>query len=76
MNDAEASLLRHGNRHVRLGHRVHGGADDRNIQPDVARDLGLRVGVRGHDFGMRRQEQNVVECEGFGNGKMDHRILD
>ena len=57
MNNAEPALLRQGNRHVRLGHRVHGGADDGNIQADVARELGLRVGLAG----------TTSECAGSSN---------
>jgi hypothetical protein len=48
MDDAQAALLRQRDRHVRLGDRVHGGADDGNVQADVARELRLGVGLRGN----------------------------
>ncbi len=32
VNDADAAGLRHGDRHVGFGHRVHGRSDDRDIQ--------------------------------------------
>jgi hypothetical protein len=74
MDDAEASLLRHGDGHVRLGNRIHGGADDGNVQPDVARKLGLGIGVGGHDSGMGREQQYVVKCEGFGYWEVNHNF--
>ena len=75
VNDAEAALLRQRNRHVRFGHRIHGGADDGNIQADVARELRLRVGIRRNHIGTRRQQKNVVKSKSFRNGKMNHRFF-
>ena len=31
VDDANAAGLRHGDRHLGLGHRVHGGRDDREV---------------------------------------------
>ena len=72
MNDAQPTLLRERDSHVRLGDCVHGGADDGNIQADVAGELRLRVGVSRHNVGAGRQQQNVIKSEGLGNGKMNH----
>ena len=55
MDDAEAALLGERDGHVGFGDRIHGGADDGDVEADVARDLSLRVGVGGHDFGARRE---------------------
>ena len=75
MNDSEAALLRQCNRHVRFGHGVHGGAHDRNIQADVARELGLRVGLRGNNVGTRGQQQDIVKSKSLRNRKMNHKCL-
>ena len=32
VDDADAAGLRHGDRHVRFGHRVHGRGDDRDVE--------------------------------------------
>jgi hypothetical protein len=45
MNNPDPALLRQRNRHVRFGDGIHGGADDGNVQADLARELGLRAGV-------------------------------
>ncbi len=46
VHDSQAALLRQRNRHARFGHRIHGGADQGNVQADVAGELNLGV-----DFG-------------------------
>ena len=75
MNDAESALLGERDGHVRFGNGVHGGADDGNIQADVAGELRLRVGLAGNDIGTGGQQQNVVKSEGFRDGKMNHKCL-
>src|ERR1700733_828513 len=72
MDDAESALLRERDGHVRLSDRVHGGADNGNIQMNIARDLSLRAGGGGHNFGTRGNEEDVVESKGFGNWEMNH----
>jgi hypothetical protein len=46
MNDAESALLGQRDGHVRFGDGVHGGADDGNIQADVAGELQVWVRVK------------------------------
>ena len=72
MNDAESALLRERDRHVRLGDGVHGGADDWDIEMNIARDLSLSAGAGRHNFGAGGNEEDVVESEGFGNWEMNH----
>src|SRR5699024_2740045 len=43
VNDANATGLSHGNGQARLGHGVHGGGRQRNIEPDVASDASGQV---------------------------------
>ncbi len=41
----------------------------------MLREIWVWVFVSGrHNFGMRRQQQHVVEGKGFGDWKMDHKI--
>ena len=35
VDDADAALVGHGDGHLRLRDRVHGGADDRNVEADI-----------------------------------------
>ena len=74
MDDPDAALLGQRNRHVRFRDRVHGGADDGNVQPDIARELGLSVGQGGNDVGARGQQQHVVEGERLRDRKMNHKF--
>jgi hypothetical protein len=73
--DADPSFLRQRNCHPRLGHRVHGGTHQRNIQDDVSRQVGADVDVLRQHIGLRRQQQYIVKCEGFANGTYDHEKL-
>ena len=75
MDQSRAALLRHGNGHVRFGNRVHGGADDGDIQADIAGELSLRIGLRGYHIATSRQQQHVIEGKRFWNGKMNHSFL-
>src|SRR6202021_3255187 len=61
-------------RHVGVRVPVQGGADDRDVQVNRARELGLRVRLRRHNIGARRQQENVVERESLGNRKMNHKL--
>ena len=74
MNDPDPALLRHGNGHVRFGNRVHGRADDRNIQPDIARELCLRIGLGRNHVRAGRQQQHVIESKRLRNRKMNHIV--
>ena len=62
MDQAEAALLRERNRQVRFGYRVHGGADDGDVQSDLAGNPGPGIGLRGDDVAAGRKQENVVEC--------------
>jgi hypothetical protein len=61
---------------VRFGDRVHGGADDRDVQAYVAGDLSLRAGIGRNDFRTRGDEENVIKSKRFRNRKMDHKIAE
>ena len=74
MNDSHAALLCQSNGHVGFCDSVHGGADDGNIQADIARELRLGAGQRRHNIGTGRQQQHVVEGESLRNRKVNHNF--
>ena len=65
VHDAHAALLGDGDGQPGLGHRVHGGRDQGQIQGDVAGKLGGEGGVLGQDLGVRWHQQHIVEGERF-----------
>lgn len=73
MDYSYAALLGHGNGEARLGDSVHGGAEQRNIQGDVAGDLCLRAHLVRNYFTIGRDKQNVVEGKGFWNWELNHK---
>ena len=74
MEHAHAAQLRHHDRHVGLGHRVHRGGQDRDAERNLARDEGPRVGAARQHLRCGRLEQHVVEGQAEGN--VDHvRVL-
>ena len=63
VNDADAALLRDGNRQPGFRDRVHGGRNERDLQLNVPGQARCGRDLRGQDFGVGRQEQNVIERE-------------
>ena len=60
VEDAEPALTRHGDRHSRLGDRVHGRRDQRHLQRDLPRETRGGVDVRRRHVGRPRQQEDVV----------------
>ena len=78
VDDADAAGLRHGDGHLHLGHRVHGGGDDRDIDGDRAGDVRADIDVGGQHFGQAGPDQHVVESEPFARASVvfcGHRQL-
>ena len=73
MDNSDAALLCHGDGEARLGDGVHGGAEQRNIQSDIASDSCLRAHLGRNHFTVGRDKQNVVEGKGFWNWELDHK---
>ena len=46
VQDADPAMLRHGDRHRRLGHRVHGGRDQRDAELDLAGQPRAHIDLR------------------------------
>ncbi len=65
VDDADGAGLRHGDRHWRLGDRIHRRRQQRNIELDGAGEPGARVGLVGQDGRRRRLQEDVIEGERF-----------
>src|SRR6266849_3212721 len=74
MVDPHAALLCERDCHVRFRDRVHGGADDGDIQADVACELRLRSGQRRNHVGVGGQQQHVIERQCLRDGEMNHKF--
>ena len=72
MDHPYATLLGHGDGQTRLGDGVHGGRDERGIEGDAARELGLRADLVGYHLAIGGNQQDIVEGEGFGDRGEDH----
>ena len=60
---ADAAQLRHDDRHVGLGHRVHRRRQDRDVQLDRLGHMGGRVRLAGQHIGFGGLQQHVVKGE-------------
>src|SRR5205814_1766071 len=61
MDHANAALARHGDRHLRLGHRIHGGGDDRNVERNRASEAADDGNVTGMHRRVTGHEEHVVK---------------
>ena len=71
VDDAESAELGHGDGQARFGHRVHRGAEDRNIQPDIAGQAGRDIDLGRHEGDVLRQQQHIVEGQGGRDARGD-----
>ncbi len=65
VNDADAAFLGDGDGEAGLGDRVHGGREQRKVEPDAAGDARPQVDLPGQYLRVGRDEEDVVEGEGF-----------
>ena len=65
MEDADAAFTRQRDRKPRLGHRVHRGGHDRDLDRDLTRQPGGGRDVIRKHAGLGRNEQHVVERQPF-----------
>src|SRR6266545_421821 len=63
VDEPEPAGGRHGDRHARLGHRVHRGGHDRDVDLDVAGEPGRRLDRLRQHVRFGREKQDVVERE-------------
>src|SRR6185295_3592085 len=65
VNYPDSAFLRDGNRQARFGYGVHRGGQQRNIETDGTREPGGQAYIAGQDGGVGRNQQNIVEGQGF-----------
>src|SRR6185503_14332687 len=65
VHDADAALLRDRDREPRLGHRVHRGGDDRDVEGYAAGEAGLETDFTREDGGVGGDQQDIVEGQGL-----------
>ena len=65
MNDADAALARDGDRHTRLGDRIHCRRNERDIQTNRSRKIRRQVDIRGQHRAFRGDEEYVVVSKTF-----------
>ena len=63
VDDPDPALTGDGDGHAVLRHGIHGGADQRDIQTDLLRQLGVQVHVGGQNIAGRGDQQNIVKGE-------------
>ena len=76
MDDAEAALLGHGDGHAGFGDGIHGGGEQRGGEGDALCEAGEGADLRGGYFTPRRCQENVIECQGFGERMFNHDVED
>src|ERR1051325_1148238 len=72
VDDADAALARHRDRHFRFGDRVHRGGHDRDIQGNGAREAAGDFDVAGMHRRVTGHEQDVVEGQGDVGSEGSH----
>jgi hypothetical protein len=65
VDDADPAFLRDGDREAMFGHGIHRGRNERQIEPDGARQPGREFHLHRQDLGASRHQQDVVEGERF-----------
>ncbi len=67
VDDADSARFRHGDREPRLGHGVHRGGNDWQIEADRPGKLRSEICGAWHDRAQSRAQQDVVERKPLGN---------
>ena len=68
VDDAEAALLRERDRQPRLGHGVHGGGEDRDVEVDLPAEAGAQIDLVRMHRRVAGLDQHVVEGQGEARG--------
>ncbi len=65
MNNANAALSGNGNRHTRFGNRIHAGAHQRNIQPDMTGKACANIHLVWQHTRFCRYQQHIIKSQAF-----------
>ena len=72
MDDADAALLGQGDGQGRLGHRVHGRRENRDVDFDASGQAGLQVRFTRNHITVGRKKENIVKGNGVGDNPLVH----
>ncbi len=72
MDQSDPAHLRDRDRDSRFGDRVHRTRDERNVQADFGRESGRDVAIGRQQVGRLRNQEHVIESEGFAKLLMRH----
>ncbi len=75
VDDPDPAFPGHGDRHLILRHRVHGGRDERYREANVAGESRRHIDILGMDSGSSWCEKDVVERQRFAQRKLDHTAV-
>ncbi|VXB83990.1 hypothetical protein PLANTIT3_60394 [Plantibacter sp. T3] len=65
VQDADAALASHRDRHAGLGHGVHRARQQRRVHGDPLRQAGRGLRLARDDVGVPGQQQHIVICESY-----------
>ena len=65
VNDAQPALACQGNCQARLGHRIHGCREQRDVQTNARRKLDADIGLVGQHLGVAGHDQHIVKGQRF-----------
>jgi hypothetical protein len=72
VHDPDAALLGDRDRQGGLGHGVHRGRQERDVEVDPASQPGMRLHLAGQDRTRSRHQQDIVERQPFRYREFDH----
>ena len=75
VDDPDATLPGHGDGHLALGHRVHGGRDQRDLEGILGRQEGGQGGLTRMDEGVARNQQHVIEGQALSQNPVPSQPL-
>ena len=73
VNDAQTALTRHGNGQPRVGHGIHGRAQQRDVELDGWGQHGRGVHIPRKHAACTGHQEHVVKCKACANVLLQHR---
>ena len=70
VDHADAAGPRHGDGHFRLGHGVHRGGDQRDVELDAPGEPAAHIHILRMDRRVPRNQQHIVESQGVAGAKL------
>ena len=74
MNNTNAALACHRDRHSVFGYGIHTGTHHRNVQLDLLRQISRQIYLIRNHFGISRYQEHIVKCDSLANN-LSHVIF-